>query len=266
MHPHLRLGDRVVEAYALFFVLAWLVGGVVFYREVRRRGWPVEKLLFAMAGCVFGAVLGAALSGVLFFDWPEVASRLSTLDLVGKSVVGGVAGGFAGVEVAKKIVGYPHSTGDAFALAIPLGHAVGRVGCFLGGCCYGSPSAVPWAVRYPSGSLPHLAQVARGEIPPDRAASLPVHPTPLYELGFDLLLFAALFALRDRLRVRGNLFRAYLFAYASFRVALEFVRGDSPFPAAGGPKPVQVLLGLTAARYAWLLWRDELAPAVARRD
>jgi len=264
MHPYLRIGDWVIEAYALFFILGWLVGGAVFYGEVRRRGWPLDKLLFAMAGCILGAVVGALLAGMLFFDWPEVVLHLSTLELVGKSVVGGIAGGFAGVEIAKKLVRYPHSTGDAFAIAIPLGHAVGRIGCFLGGCCYGSASALPWAVRYPSGSLPHLAQVARAEIAPDQPTSLPVHPTPLYELGFDLLLFAALFALRDRLRIRGSLFRLYLFAYATFRFGLEFIRADSPLPAAGGPKPIQILLAVAAARYAWLLWRQELAPPIER--
>ena len=259
MHPNLHLGDRVVEAYPFFFVLGWLVGGAVFYSEVRRRGWPVEKLLFAMIGCVFGALVGAMISGALFFDWADVFTRLTTREIVGKSVVGGIAGGFIGVEVAKKIVRYPHSTGDAFALAIPLGHAIGRIGCFLGGCCFGTATKLPWAVRYPAGSLPHAAQVARSEIAHDAPASLPIHPTPLYEIGFDLLLFAVLFALRDRLRVRGNLFRVYLFAYATFRLALEMVRGDSPFPAIGGPKPIQVLLALAAIRYAVLLWRQEIA-------
>jgi prolipoprotein diacylglyceryltransferase len=108
--------------------------------------------------------------------------------------------------------------------------------------------------------LPHLAQIVRGEIAPHERVSLPIHPTPLYELGFDLLLFAALFALRDRLRIRGNLFRLYLFAYAIFRLGLEMIRADSPFPAAGGPKPIQVLLAVAAIRYAWLLARQELAP------
>ncbi len=263
MHPHLRLGDWALDAYTLFFVLAWVVGAWVFHGEVRRRGWPYGKLLVAMAGCVVGAVLGALVSSVLFYDWAEVGARVARLDLPGKSVVGGIFGGYAGVELAKKLVDYPHSTGDAFALAIPLGQATGRVGCFLAGCCYGTESALPWAVRFPAGSIPYRGQVARRELPFDAPASLPIHPTQLYELAFDLVLFFALYKLRDRLRIRGNLFRVYLFAYATFRFALEFVRGDSPFPAAGGPKPIQVLLVLAAARYAWVLWRQELAPVAS---
>ena len=266
MHPYLHLGDAVVEAYPIFFVLGWLASGAVFYSEVRRRGWPVEKLLFAMAGCVFGGLVGAVLTGALFFDWQDVFTHVSTLDLVGKSVVGGIAGGFVGVEIAKKLVRYPESTGDAFALAIPIGHAIGRVGCFLGGCCFGTSTSLPWGVRYPLGSLPHAAQIAHREIATDALTSLPVHPTPLYEIGFDLLLFVGLFALRDRLRVRGNLFRVYLLAYAVFRLGLEVVRGDSPLPAIGGPKPIQILLGIAAARYTYLLWRQEVAPGFNRRD
>ena len=263
MHPNLHLGDQVFEAYPFFFVLGWLAGGVVFYAEVRRRGWPVEKLLFAMVACVFGALAGAVIAGAFFFDWRDVFTHLTTLEIVGKSVIGGIAGGFIGVEVAKKIVKYPYSTGDAFALAIPIGHAIGRIGCFLGGCCYGTPTTLPWAVRYPAGSFPHASQIARGEIAHDAPASLPIHPTPLYEIGFDLLLFIVLFALRDRLRVRGNLFRVYLFAYATFRLGLEMVRGDSPFPAIGGPKPIQILLAIALVRYAVLLYREEIAPRTA---
>jgi phosphatidylglycerol---prolipoprotein diacylglyceryl transferase len=260
MSPHLRLSEGLtLESYALFFVLAWLIGGAVVYLEVKRRGWPLEKLMFAMGGAVFGAAAGALLSGILFFDWAELFARASALDFVGKSVVGGVIGGYLGVEIAKKIAGYPHSTGDAFALGIPLGHAVGRVGCLLGGCCWGTITSLPWGVRYPRGSLPFVQQVARGDLAPTEALSLPVHPTQIYELLFDLLLFVFLWRARDSLKIRGNLFRLYLLAYAVFRLGLEIVRGDSPFPAIGGPKPVQVLLLLIAIRYAVKLWRDEIA-------
>ncbi len=264
MVPRLQLGDFAVGSYAFFFWLGWIVGGVVFYREVKRLGWPLEKLLFAMVGCVLGAMAGAYVGGALFFDWREVFSRLVSVDLVGKSVVGGIVGGFVGVEIAKKLVDYPYKTGDAFAVAIPLGHAIGRVGCLLGGCCFGTETRLPWAVRYPPGSPAYELEVRLGQIPAHHPTSLSLHPAPLYELAFDLCLFALLLSMRDRLRVRGNLFRLYLFSYATFRFLLEFVRGDSPFPAIGGPKPVQVLLAIAIARYGWLLWTQELRPPTAQ--
>jgi phosphatidylglycerol---prolipoprotein diacylglyceryl transferase len=256
MHPQLHVGDWLIQSYALFATLGWLAGGAVFYLEVRRRGWPLDKLLFAAVGCFFGAIVGGLAFGMLFFDWPEVVDRVTALELAGNSVVGGLAGGFLGVEIAKKLVGHTISTGEAFALAIPIGHAIGRVGCYLSGCCFGTPTTLPWGVTFPGASLAHTSQVTLGLVGAGDAP-LPVHPTQLYEIAFDLVLFAALFIVRDRTRTRGSLFRAYLFAYATFRLMLELVRGDSPFPSAGGPKPIQVVLLGAALYFGWRLWKQE---------
>jgi len=246
MHPYLRIGDWVVEGYALFFILGWLVGGAVFYLEVRRRGWPLDKLLFAMAGCILGAVVGALLAGILFFDWPEVVSHLTTLELVGKSVVGGIAGGFAGVEIAKKLVRYPHSTGDAFAIAIPLGHAVGRIGCFLGGCCFGSATTLPWAVRYTN--------------PASMAPQLGVAYTPanLYEAVGILLILGVLLYLRRRGVPSGVLGLTYLVLYPVSQLILFQWRTDYETPViAFGLKQAQltsVVMLLTIVPIFFLLW------------
>lgn len=262
MHPILfHWGDAPVESYGVFLFTGWLLGGVIFYREFRRLGWPLETMLFVMGGCIIGAVAGSLVFSVLFVSWedlPQAVNGMKTLSFVGKTVVGGIAGGFIGVEITKKIIGYPHSTGDAFALAIPLGHGLGRMGCYLGGCCFGRPTDLAIGVEYPAGSPAHWLHESQGLIEADASSSLPVHPSPLYELGFDLLLFAVLFALRDRLRVRGSLFRIYLLGYAGFRFLSEFLRGDSPFPEGGGLKPVQVFLLVVVLVYAWRLWRREL--------
>lgn len=256
MQPTIHLGDWTLYSYGAFVVLGWLVGGLVYYREVKRRRWPVDKLLLAAVGCVLGAMVGGYVFGMLFFDWPEVVSRVTGLRLAGNSVVGGLAGGFLGVEVAKKLSGYRVSTGEAFALAIPVGHGLGRIGCFLGGCCFGVPTTLPWGVTFPRGSPAHAAHVAAGRVSAGEWP-LPVHPTQLYELAFDALLFVGLFALRDRLRTRGSLFRLYLVAYGTFRLLLEWLRGDSPFPAAGGLKPIQLVLLGGVLYFAWVLWRQE---------
>ena len=87
------------------------------------------------------------------------------LDFTRKTVIGGITGGFIGVELTKKKIGYPHSTGDAFALAITLGHAIGRIGCFLVGDCEGATCNLPWAITFPV----------------DSYIVGPVHPTQLYE-------------------------------------------------------------------------------------
>jgi phosphatidylglycerol:prolipoprotein diacylglycerol transferase len=257
MHSTLELpGGITVGSYALFFVLAWIVGGVVFYREFRRRGWPLETMLFVMIGCIVGAVLGAIVLSVLFLDWPEALERVLAFDFSGKTVIGGIAGGFIGVELTKKIVGYPHSTGDAFALAIPVGLVVGRVGCLLGGCCFGTVTSMPWAIEYPPATPAYLVQLGRGLIDAQATASLPVHPAPVYELVFYLGLFVLLFHLRDRFAVRGTLFRLYLALYAGFRFVAEFFRGDTTYPDAGGLKPVQYLMLGVALYYGYVVYKN----------
>jgi len=90
--------------------------------------------------------------------------------------------------------------------------------------------------------------------------SLPVHPTQVYEIIFNLMLFAVLWRLRGRLKVRGSLFRLYLVSYGTFRFLTEFIRGDSPFPEIGILKPVQVTLLLVIAYFGWVFYRNELRP------
>jgi len=239
------------------------VGGVVFYREFRRMDWELEEMLFVMAGCIIGAVFGSYLFNVFFVGWEDIPDQVRMLDFAGKTVLGGIAGGFIGVEITKKKIGYPHSTGDAFALAIPLGHTIGRVGCFLGGCCFGTECSLPWAVVYPEGSVTHLTQLTLGMIPETATVSLPVHPAPIYEIIFNLGLFAFFLTKRDSFRVRGSMFRLYLVLYGGFRLLAEFVRGDSPMPDTGLMKPVQWLLLLAVLYFTRVFYNNELKPKKA---
>mgnify|MGYP002725501286 FL=1 len=264
MYPILYRSDSIIiDSYSVFFLLAWIVGGVVFYREFRRMDWELEEMLFVMAGCIIGAVFGSYLFNVFFAGWEDIPQQVRMFDFAGKTVLGGIAGGFIGVEITKKKIGYPHSTGDAFALAIPLAHAIGRVGCYLGGCCFGTECSLPWAVIYPEGSVAHLTQLTLGMIPETSTSSLPVHPAPIYEIIFNLGLFAYFWMKRDSFKVRGSMFRLYLVLYGGFRLLEEFVRGDSPIPDAGFMKPVQWLLLIAVLYFARVFYNNELKPAKA---
>jgi phosphatidylglycerol:prolipoprotein diacylglycerol transferase len=254
MHPFFLLGNGfAVDGYVLCLGLGWLVGGVIVVREAMRRGWPLDRFGYVLAGCLGGAALGSVVLSVLFSADPW--EHLTSHAWVGRTVVGGIAGGWLGVEGAKRAIGWKQRTGDAFALGIPIGHAIGRVGCLFAGCCYGAPTSLPWGVRFPAGAPATVAQRARDLLPASALASLPVHPTQLYDAAFDLLLFALLWRLRDRVRAPGSLFRVYLLGYATFRFGCEFLRGDLP---AGGIKPVQWLLLVAIARAGTTLWREEV--------
>jgi phosphatidylglycerol:prolipoprotein diacylglycerol transferase len=151
---------------------------------------------------------------------------------------------------------------DCVAPGLLVGLALGRIGCFLNGCCYGGPCDLPWAVRFPPQSPPWLDQVARGLLPPGNAApagiawSLPVHPAQLYA-AFDAGLLAALACAYTPLaRRQGEVFALVLALHPISRLLLEAIRIDEP-PALGTPLSISqivslVLLTLAAALWAWL--------------
>lgn len=112
---------------------------------------------------------------------------------------------------------------DFAGLAVPLAHGVGRIGCFLGGCCFGKPSAV--GVMYPPMVWEHIPRRRRFLPAPDPGQR--VFPLQLLEAGFEFtvfLLLAARLALHPI--VHGASLPLYLIAYALFRFAAEFYRGD----------------------------------------
>ncbi|GMO53173.1 MAG: prolipoprotein diacylglyceryl transferase [Candidatus Endomicrobiellum trichonymphae] len=103
--------------------------------------------------------------------------------------------------------------GDFFAPALALGHALGRIGCFFAGCCYGKESSLPWAVAF----INEHSLAVRGK---------PLHPTQLYEAFANLLLFVFLYFYSKKGHKSGVSFAVYITGYAVLRFIIEFFRGD----------------------------------------
>lgn len=234
MLPVVPLGPLNVSTYAVCVLLAIAVGFVVRRREVARLGYEATPgHRWVGVGALVGAVVGAKLGMVLFdADLAELGRRMLDPDFTGKTVVGGIGGGYLGVEITKRLVGVTHSTGDAFAVSLPLAQAIGRVGCFLHGCCPGVPWDGPWAVTL----------------------DVPRHPAPLYETAGDLLLAGALWSVRRAPRPAGELFRLYLVGYALLRFSLEPLRADANW--GWGP--------LTSVQWVCLATAAGFSVAVAR--
>ena len=190
-------------------VVAFLVALVLRRLEARRLGIaaaPGQRLIgiAALAGAVVGSKLGMA----LFEPWPALGDlfrRAAGFDFAGKTVVGALLGGIAGVEIAKWRLGIRRRTGDQFAIAAALGIGIGRVGCLLNGCCYGTPGGGPLAVD--------IAGASR-------------HPVQAYEAAALLVLAAGLWATRRADRPEGRLWREFLIGFFAIRFSTEFLRGD----------------------------------------
>ena len=119
------------------------------------------------------------------------------------------------VRPAPRAAGW--STADALAPGVVLGQAIGRLGCFAAGCCWGKPTSLPWAVTFTD----VYASRAVGT-PMDT----PLHPSQLYESGAAFLIFAFLLWLLPRKRFDGQVTLAYVALYSAVRFGLEFLRGD----------------------------------------
>lgn len=116
---------------------------------------------------------------------------------------------------------------DMAGIAVAMGLGFGRMGCHLAGCCFGIPSSLPWSVVFPANSAASEAQWKTGLLGSPLEASLPVHPTQLYESAGALALCAYLLLfLHGRKRYDGQVFLAFVAGYAFLRFVIEFMRAD----------------------------------------
>jgi phosphatidylglycerol:prolipoprotein diacylglycerol transferase len=207
-----RIGDFEITSFGVLVAVGALIGIWVFQRELARRSLPESGVDAGIAG-VLGGLLGAKLLWSVEHVGEEPLAGL-LLSRGGMSWFGGLLGGVAaGIWMLRRRA-VPLMAGlSAASPGLALGHAVGRIGCFLVGDDYGRPSNLPWAVAFPEG------------LPP---TEIPVHPTQLYEM-------AALFPVAWLLiRWRQNgvadhvVFARYLILAGSIRFAIEFVRVNEP--------------------------------------
>src|SRR5438874_12139973 len=165
VHPHLLME---LIAYA---------GGFQMYLILRRR-WrraatvPFEQNMWVLVGCVFGAFFGSKRLAWAE-SWPDYWAHRTEIAALfgGKTIVGGLLGGWLGVEITKSRLKITRSTGDLFVFPLIFGMSVGRIGCFLTGLpdhTYGTPTTLPWGI--------------------DFGDAIPRHPTQLYEIAFLILL------------------------------------------------------------------------------
>lgn len=173
-----------------------------------------------------------------------------------------------GVRFLKK-EGFPLWKGiDLVGLVIPLGLFFGRMGCFLGGCCYGKQlPADHWlAVQFPGWSPASEAQWKAGLLSFPNVDSLPVHPTQLYEAFGCLAIFGLGFwGVRPRKRFDGQVMLVFLALYALLRFGLEFIRDDDRGGALG--LSTSQWIGLAILGFVAYLWRDRAqARSTTERD
>ena len=222
MHPEVfRWGFIDIRSYGVVMAVAFLFGTWLAVREARRLRLDEDRVVTVILVALVCGVLGARALYVLEHvsefrgQW---ASVLALWKMSGLTLYGGlVAGTFAGLVAARR-QGLPMwTTADAVAPSLAIGTALGRVGCFLNGCCSGRPTRLPWGVVFPPDSIAWY-----------EFGNARLHPSQLYFSLAGLALFALLWPLRLRVRTPGVLFWIFLVLFALVRIPLDFTRAYEP--------------------------------------
>ncbi|NOY88978.1 MAG: prolipoprotein diacylglyceryl transferase [FCB group bacterium] len=223
MYPVLfHIGPIPIRSYGVMLALAFIFGMLYVRHQAKVYNKPLRPFLFITYLLILGGVVGARLFYVLFHLSEFSHHWFNTINpfayggygIAGLNLYGGI--------VTAVIVAYFYcrltkisvlETFDIFAPAFGLGLGIARIGCFLNGCCFGTPTNLPWGVSFPVGSIPYYV-----------FQNIHLHPSQLYSSLYGLFLFFLLNYLMKRKKFNGQLVALLFMIEAVFRFAIEYVR------------------------------------------
>lgn len=218
MHPILfEVGNFSVESYWAFMVLGFIIGGIVVYWQAKKKNLDPQKAKYLIIITIISAFIGSRL-GYVFLNFNSYQKDLLKILRFWK-------GGFSwqgGFIVAFLITFFlvlknnKENLGkwcDSYILGILIGHSIGRIGCFLNGCCYGITTNLPWAIK----------NLSLGD-------NLLRHPTQLYEAFSYFLIFLLLYFYSKKTKLKnGSLFFIGTTFHSLARFIIEYFRYNKDF-------------------------------------
>lgn len=218
MYPFLRIGSFYISLKELLFIFAFIVGTALAAKKGLQIGIKREIVVKLGIYIFFSSIIGGRFFYVFQnLDWYIIHPLKIVFSKAGFVFYGGFFLSFiVSILYLKKYRVSITLFGDIVAPPLAISEAIGRIGCFLSGCCYGKPTSLPWGISFP------LSSVA-GE----HFGNLPLHPTQLYFSLAGIVIF--LFIRNINPSFKGKAFLLYLFLHSFFRFVIEFFRQDSPF-------------------------------------
>ncbi|MFC1509629.1 prolipoprotein diacylglyceryl transferase [Candidatus Omnitrophota bacterium] len=238
MHPIIaRLGPLTIYSYGMMVAIAFIIGLYLAKLEAKRKDIKVDLVYDFAFYIIIGSLIGARLYYLAFFEPAGFIKNPIAIFKIwqgGLAIHGAILGGTLIVLVFSKIHKISFwKLADLFTPSVILGQAIGRIGCFLNGCCFGVPTKSFLGVNFPKESLAHITY-----------NGLAVHPTQLYETFFSAIGFLFLWSIRRRIKFDGGLFLLYLLTYNCVRIVLSSLRGDSLYIWGTGLKSAQIISGI----------------------
>ena len=208
------IGSVSIRWYGIMIAIGVLVLVLWTYRQVQKK-WPELSTNTVLALAIVGIPAGIIFARLLHIidRWDYFMQNPDRLiGGEGLTIYGAILGAFLGTWIYSRFkpFNYWRAT-DLVAPGIALAQAIGRIGCLINGCCYGTSTSLPWALSYTHSNVSG------------------VHPTQLYEIIFLLLLFGVLVFLSGRLKPDGSLFMVYIGSYSLWRLGIDFIRPGTDF-------------------------------------
>ncbi|MEW5705910.1 MAG: prolipoprotein diacylglyceryl transferase [Actinomycetota bacterium] len=215
-----KIGSFSIHTYGVAIAVAFLAGILLIRREAKRKEMNPDMAYDIVLFALIGGIIGARVAYVLD-NWNVFAANPAQIFAVwqgGLVFYGGFIGGALAIISLLKIKKLPiGKVADIVAPSVALGSAIGRLGCFSNGCCYGKETSLPWGVTFTN------------PLSSARPLGVPLHPTQLYDFAYNLLIFGTLWGLRSRIKSDGLLFWIYITMYGFFRFMIEFLRTNPEF-------------------------------------
>jgi len=256
-----QIGSFTLHTYGVLVAAAFLAGLLLASRLARQTGLDPDRVsslgIYVALAAIVGAKIFLLLTDYSYYSRnPAQIFSLATFQ-AGGVFYGGLVAALATAAWLLRRWGLPAlRTSDSFAPPLALGHAIGRLGCFSAGCCWGKAASLPWAVTFTNPAARDTVGVPLGTA---------LHPTQLYEAGAELIVFALLWRQFRRPHRDGAILGLYLVLYSVFRFAVEFLRDPAgrQFPFGGPLSTTQWTAVALVVAGAWLLARRGTSKAAA---
>ena len=251
MFPRLlELGSFSLPTYGVLIAVGFLAGITLSARLARRSGMDPDRITNLGVVLLLSAIVGAKLF-LIVDNWNYYAADISRLFSLTALRSGGV---FYGGLLTALAVAYYYTrhyrmpwlaTADVMVPGLAFGHAIGRMGCFAAGCCWGHETHVAWSVTFTDPAAHGFTGVP---------LNVPLHPTQLYEAAGAALIGGVLLWAYLRPHPAGSVLGMYLVLYSSFRFGVEFFRDEGARTLLiGGVSTTQFVAVGLAAVGAWML-------------
>lgn len=244
------IGSLTVRWYGITVALAVIALLAMTLRETRRLGISQDIIYNLFLWGIIGGFIVSRLVHVIDHVVTHPEEPIQIIGFAGLSLYGAIIGALLAVWVYMRVRRIPFSSlagvGDAIAVGAPLAQAIGRVGCAINGCCHGKLS--------PFQSFPGAVLYTPRDVILVQYWGVPLYPAQIYFLLWNLIVFAIVWQLRDRLKPQGSLFFLYLCLYAAGDFGLRFFRVNEPF-LLGLHQGQVISLAILVIAVPWLIIR-----------